>query len=275
MERWSAEPRARAPEGLAAATAAHDRLISSLVMTRRLPAAVASSLALALVLSACDSASDAVKSGEKAAADASQQAALASKKAAGEIADSAVDASKKAAGELAESAVDVSKQAVDATKSGAKSLYADVRTDGELSESAKAWLKSQASDGSKIETVLVKGVQLAPVAVEATKVLAGATDTETSVEPIFQEVDGDATKTDAAIKGMPRVEVIDGLTVGFKQMDSLDASTKVEQRGYLVMWRHEDHLVGFVYRSTRTIDIDKLVAEAPRLVKLTQKALED
>jgi len=249
-------------------------LLSSQAMLR--PSVLPSlALALALAPAACDSANDAVKSGEKAATDASKQALDASKKKAGELTDDAVDASKKAAVELADATVDASKKAVDATKSGAKSLLDDVRTDGELSDSAKAWLKSQASDDdSTIESVLVKGVQLAPVALEATKVLIEATDSETAIEPIFQKVDGDSTKTDAAIKGMPRVEAIDGLTIGFKQMDTLDASKKVEQRGYLVMWRHEDHLVGFVYRSTRTIDIEKLVAETPRLAKMTQKALE-
>jgi len=252
-------------------------------MTRRPAAAVASSLATALVLAfgptACDSASDAAKSGEKAVVDASKDALDSSKKAAGDLADKTVDASKKAASELAVDAVDASTKAAgdlaDATTAGAKALFDDVRTDGELSASAKAWLKSQASgDDSSIESVLVKGVQLAPVALEATKVLVDATDSETKIEPIFQKVDGDTAKTDAAIAGMPRVEAIDGLTIGFKQMDSLDASKKVEQRGYLVMWRHEDHLVGFVYRSTRTIDLEKLIAETPRLAKLTQKALE-
>jgi hypothetical protein len=246
-------------------------------MTRRSSAAVVSSLALAfaLVPLACDSATDAAKSGEKAAVDASKGAVDASKKAAGELADNAVDASKKAAGDLADATIDASKKAVDVTKSGAKAIVHDLRDDGELSDSAKEWLKSQATveDGA-IESVLVKGVQLAPVALEATKVLIDATDSETAIEPIFQKVDGDSSKTDAAIAGMPRVQAMDGLTVGFKQMDTLDASKKVEQRGYLVMWRHEDHLVGFVYRSTRTIDIEKLVAETPRLVKLTQKALE-
>jgi hypothetical protein len=249
-------------------------------MTRRPPAAVVSLLAaLALALPiACDSADATVKASEKAATDASKQAVDASKKAAVDASKQAVDASKKAAGELAHDAADASKKAagdiVDATKAGAKSLFDDVRNDGELSDSAKQWLKAQASDESTIEGVLVKGVQLAPVALEATKVLADAVDTETAIEPIFQKVDGDTSKADAAIGGMPRVEVIDGLTVGFKQMDTLDASKKVEQRGYLVMWRHEDHLVGFVYRSTRTIDITKLIAETPRLVKLTQTALE-
>jgi hypothetical protein len=251
-------------------------------MTRR-SAVPSLALALALAPAACDfgenaaaDASDASKKAVDASKKAASDAVDASKKAAGELADDAVDASKKTAGELADATVDASKKAVDATTSGAKALFDDVRNDGELSDSAKTWLKSQAdgSDDSSIESVLVKGVQLAPVALEATKVLIEATDSETAIEPIFQKVDGDSSKADAAIKGMPRVEAIDGLTIGFKQMDSLDTSKKVEQRAYLVMWRHEDHLVGFVYRSTRTIDIEKLVAETPRLMKLTQKALE-
>jgi hypothetical protein len=251
-------------------------------MTRRPPAAAVvpflAALALATALAtACDSADATVKAGEKAAVDASKQAADASKKAAGELAADAVDASKQATADASKQAFDASKKAAgdlaDATKSGARSLFDDLRSDGELSDSAKQWLKARSSDESTIEGVLVKGVQLAPVALEVTKVLADAVDEETAVEPIFQKVDGDSSKTDAAIGGMPRVEVIDGLTVGFKTMDTLDASKKVEQRGYLVMWRHEDHLVGFVYRSTRTIDIDELVAETPRLMKLTQAAL--
>lgn len=241
-------------------------------MTRRARLALVSSLVLAVL--GCDSPSDALEDGEKVARDASQQALDASKQKAGELADEATDASKK----LADEALDASKKAVvdvtDATRSSAQALFDDLRTDGELSATATAWLKARATDGS-IESVLVKGVQLTPVALEATKVLADATDRETVVEPIFQKVDEDPATLDAAIGDMPRVEVVDDVTVGFEQIDGLDASKHVEQRGYLVMWRHEDHLVGFVYRSTRTIDLDTLVKETPRLIRLTQKALQD
>lgn len=241
-------------------------LLSSPTMTR--PARIlALASGLLLVPLACDSTDEAVKSGE--------QALDASKKAAGELADDAVDASKKAA----EGAVDASKKAVgdlaDATKAGAQGLVDDLRPDGELSETAKGWLKARAEGSdTTIESVLVKGVQLAPVALEAAKVLAEATDSQTVVEPIFQKVDEDPAKIDAAIGGMPRVEVVDDVTVGFKQIDGFEGTQHVKQRGYLVMWRHEDHLVGFVYRSTRTIDLDTLVAETPRLIRLTQKALQ-
>lgn len=243
-------------------------------MTRRARLVLASSFLL--VPLACDSTDGAVKAGEQA----SKQALDASTKKAGELADEAADASKKAANQFADKAVDASKQAAtdlaDATKSGAQALVDDLRSDGELSKTATTWLKSQASGSdSTIESVLVKGVQLAPVALEAAKVLADATDSETVIEPIFQRVEDDPAKVDAAIGDMPRVEVVDDVTVGFKQIDGIDGTQHLEQRGYLVMWRQEDHLVGFVYRSTRTIDLETLVKETPRLIRLTQKALQD
>ncbi|MCX4241542.1 hypothetical protein [Paraliomyxa miuraensis] len=243
--------------------------------TRR--ARLASALLLLGPLS-CDSADDTVKAGEQAAREASQQALDASKKKAGELADEAADASKKAAGELADKSKQAASDLADATKSGAKALFHDLTNDGELSQTAKSWLEGQASGADSvltIETVLVNGVQLAPVALEAAKVLADATDSETVVEPIFQKVHDDPAAIDQAIGDMPRVQVVDDVTVGFKQIDGLSGTTQVKERGYLVMWRHEDHLVGFVYRSTRTIDLEKLVTETPRLIRLTQKALED
>ncbi len=241
----------------------------------------APALALILIAGACDSTQDV----EKAARDASSKAVDASKKAAEDLADKAhdeakalgkqaVDASKKAASD----AVDASKQAAsdladDANKS-ARALFADLRDDGELSASSRRWLEQQAKDASDgIEEVLVAGTQLAPVALEASKVLSDAVDSETAVEPIFQKVDDDPAALDKKIGSMPRVEAIDGVTIGFKQMDTTQTDKQIKHRGYLVMWRHEDHLVGLVYRSTRTIDLETLVAETPRLVRLTQQAL--
>ncbi len=239
-------------------------------------------LVLALLLPlACDS-----DSAQKSAREASDKALEASKDKAGQLAgeaeklgNEAADASKKAAKKMAGDAVEASKNAVndvtDATAQGAKKLFDDLRNDGELSQTAKAWLAAQASkatDGD-IETIIQAGVQLTPVAVEATALLAEAVDSDTAIEPIFQKIDEDPAKVDKAIGDMPRVEAVDGVTVGYKQMDSLDLDQSVKQRGYLVMWRHEDHLVGFVYRSKRTIDIKKLIAETPRLIALTQQAL--
>ena len=260
-------------------------------MTHRLPAAV---LAFALgMLPGCDSTEEA----KQTAKDASDQALAASKDKAAELArdaktlgNKAADATKDAAGKAADATKDAAGKAADATKdaaaqavedaaeatrAGAKVLVDDLRPDGELSQTAKDWLEKKAKQTTKtdIEAIIVAGVQLAPIALEASRVLADAIDSDTVIEPIFQKIDDDPAKIDAAIGKMPRVEAIDGLTVGFEQMDHLDAGTSVKQRGYLVMWRHEQHLVGLVVRSTRTIDIEALVAKTPRLVTLTQQAL--
>jgi len=220
-------------------------------MARRLLAA-AVGLALALP-SGCDTADQAHQS----ARDVSQHAVDASQQ--------AVDASKKAVGDASH-----------ATRQSAQTLL-DLTPDGSLSETAEQWLAQQAEQakGTDIESIVHTGVQLAPVALEASRVLAKAVDSTTVVEPIFQRIDDDPATVDAAIGDMPRVEIIEGVTIGFQKMDQLDAHTSIEQRGYLVMWRHEEHLVGFVYRSTRTIDLETLIAETPRLVTLSQRALDE
>lgn len=238
-----------------------------------------------LLLGGCNSAEDTVEASKKAVREASNDAVDASKKAASDLADKAsseakkmaddaVDASKEAASDLADKAVDASKAAAEATKDGATALYDDLRNDGELSQTAKGWLESQA-EGTSIEALVVEGTQMAPVALEASKVLIDAVDSETAVEPIFQEIDDDPAKVDAAIGDMPRVEVVEDVTVGFKQLEGFEGTEHVKERGFLVMWRHEDHLVGFVYRSRRTIDLAAVVAETPRLIRMTQRALED
>ncbi len=257
------------------------------------PRPLLAALLLTVALPACDSTEDA----EKTARDASQKALDASKDKAGELAadaeklgKDAADASKKAATDVTNKAVDASKKAAsdavdaskkavndvtDATRQGAENLFEDLTNDGELSQTAKAWIAEQAkkAGSADIESIIQTGAQLTPVALEASKLLADAVDSDRAIEPIFQKIDDDPAKVDKAIGDMPRVEAIDGVTVGFKQMDSLDADQSVKERGYLVMWRHDEHLVGFVYRSKRTIDLKALVAETPRLIALTQQAL--
>lgn len=208
------------------------------------------------------------------ATEAAKKTADASKKAADAAIESTqevIDDGKKTAKELGDEAT--------ARKQKIEALYAKVTDTGELSDSATRWIEAQAKEqaekqGGTIETVIVTGTQVAPVALEVSKVLNDAVQTDTAIEPIYQKIEGDTETVDAAIENMPRVEVVDGVTVGFRQLDTLDTDKAVKERAYLVTWRREDHLVGFVYRSTRTIDLDKLVAETPRLMKLTRAALE-
>lgn len=77
---------------------------------------------------------------------------------------------------------------------------------------------------------------------------------------------------DAAIGDMPRTEVIDGVTVGFKQLASLDTDKQLTEKAYLVLWRKDDHLVGFVYRSRKEIVLGAVVREAPALVRAVRGA---
>ena len=152
---------------------------------------------------------------------------------------------------------------------------------GQLSEVARGWLDrgAQASRGG-IEALLQRGEQALPVALEIGRVLTRAIDSDTRIEPIYQEVSGASpelaarrAEADALINTMPRVEVIDNLQVGFKDLSSLDTRRQTSEQAYLVVWRQDDHLIGFIYRSRRSIDLAALVGLAPRLVGLVRSAL--
>ncbi len=152
---------------------------------------------------------------------------------------------------------------------------------GQLSETARSWL-AQGAEASRsgIEAVLQRGQQAAPVAMEIGAALASAVDSDTMFEPIYQEVRGDSpelalrrSEADAAISGMTRVEVIDGLQVGFKELASIDLGHRVTESAYLVVWRQDDRLVGFVYRSRRDVALAQLVSVAPRLIGLARSVL--
>ncbi len=174
-----------------------------------------------------------------------------------------------AVGDKAAGAADKSKALYDS----ATSAWADIPDTGELSVTARGWLAG-ATDSGNIEAVIREGTQIAPVAVEIGESLSDAVDSETAIEPIYQKVEpGEAEEVDAAISDMPRTEVVDGLKIGFKRIDETTNTHQLKERGYLVTWRDEDRLYGFVYRSKRTIDLEKLVAEVPRLLRLTRVAV--
>lgn len=146
---------------------------------------------------------------------------------------------------------------------------------GQLSEGAVAWLTEQkpASTGTALESTVAKGVQIAPVALEAYRLMNEVVDEETAIEPIYQEVaPGKEPELDAQIKAMPRVEVIDGVTVGFRKLDSVETTKLTKEEAVLVLWRRDQHLVGFLYRKRREIDVATVIKETPRLVGLLNEA---
>ena len=217
--------------------------------------------------------------GEKVAAIGKQASDAADKTK--QLADDATQAGKDAydtTKRTTDKVVATGKDAADKGKAmydSAAQAWADIPDTGELSTTAKGWLAT-ATDEKTIEVVVREGKQVAPVAMEIGKSVSDAIDGDTAIEPIYQSVEeGETEKVDAAIADMPRTEVIDGLTLGFKQIDETSNSKSVKERGYLVTWRDGDHLYGFVYRSKRTIDIDKLVSDAPRLLKLARTAVAE
>lgn len=181
------------------------------------------------------------------------------------IGEQTIDKGKQLAGDLRDQA-----------KHKAGELWAERPQTGDLSDRAKSLLaKGAAASGSGVEALLSKGEQLAPVAVDVAKTLSGAIDGDIDIEPIVQKL-GDVqaqAELDARIKDMPRVETIDGVEVGFKDVTQWDSGGRETESAYLILWRHNDRLLGLVYRSHKRVDVETLVAEAPRLLGLIKGAL--
>ncbi len=236
-------------------------------------------LCVLLTLAGCEGEAEKAKEKVAEVSKKAADAADATKKFADDTAkttEKVVDSTKKAydtTKETTDKVVEASKDAAEKGKAlydSASRVWADIPGSGQFSETAKRWLQG-ATDNASIEAVVREGTQIAPVAVEIGKTLHAAIDSDTAIEPIYQKVaEGEAEQLDAAIEDMPRTEVVDGLKIGFKQLDETTNNHQIKERGYLVTWRDGDYLYGFVYRSKRTIDIDKLVADLPRLLSLTK-----
>jgi hypothetical protein len=196
-----------------------------------------------------------------------------------ELGDKLGDRAKDKAREVGEQAADKGKELAgelgDAAKGKAGELGGKGRDKmGELSDAAKGIVSKGAAEGG-VEALLAKGQQLAPVAMEIGKTLHGAFDSDVNIEPIVQRLDDENAQTelDARIKDMPRVETIDGVDVGFKDVTQWDSAGRETDSAYLILWRRDNRLLGLVYRSHKRIHLDKLVADAPRLVGLVSGAL--
>lgn len=234
-------------------------------------------LAVCLGVQGCDAAQKEAKDGAEAAAEQAKVKASELAAAASDRAGEAAEQAKVKAGELASAAGD---RTVEAAKA-ARDWAGDLVRSGKLSETVEGWLRRGAEASSEgIEAVLKRGEQGIPVALEMGRALVGSVDSDTLIEPIYQEVGGGSqelalkrSEADAAIRGMTRVEVIEGLQVGFKELSSLDLGHHVSEQAYLVVWRQDDRLIGFVYRSRRDIALQQLVGLAPKIVGLVRSAL--
>ncbi len=148
---------------------------------------------------------------------------------------------------------------------------------GELSASARAWLRETAGDEAteSAEAWVLRGKQMTDAAREVGSTLNAAVDRDWACEPVIQHVDDASARRqlDEVIDDMPRVEVIDGLAVGFKSIGGQTATGTERDRGLLVLWRRDDHLYGFVLRARRKIDVETLVRQMPRLIRIMEASV--
>lgn len=178
--------------------------------------------------------------------------------------------------EVGDKALAKTHELADEASDKAKSWWTDEVPDtGELSDKAAALLREAAAESGGPEGMLARGVQLAPVAFEVAKALHSTVDSDTVIEPIVQNVADEAAQAelDTKIEDMPRVETIDGVSVGFKDMRQYDTGGRTTESAYLVLWRRDDQLLGFVYRSRHRVDIETLIRQTPRIIGLIQGAL--
>jgi hypothetical protein len=193
---------------------------------------------------------------------------------AGAAKDKARDKAKEIGEQAADKGKSIAHDLGDAAKDKAGAMWES--GSGELSDAAHGIFAkgAEASEGG-VEALLAKGEQLAPVAFDIGKTLHGFVDSDTRIEPIVQDLDDpDAqAELDARIQDMPRVETIDGVDVGFKDVSQWDAGGRASESAYLVLWRRDNRLIGFVYRSNKRLHMDKVVAETPRLLALVKGAL--
>lgn len=189
----------------------------------------------------------------------------------------AKDKAKQLAKDGVDAATPVLEKSAEAVGDKAKALVDDLPDSGELSNRSKDWLETAAEAGEGIEAVVATGTQLAPVALEIGKVVNESVDKDVAIEPIYQEIGDEAAQAelDEKLAKMPKTQEIDGVKIGFKQLTETSSEKKVTEKAYLVIWRRGDHLVGFIYRTRSEVDIDKLVAETPRLYKLVNGALAE
>ncbi|EDM78036.1 hypothetical protein PPSIR1_23504 [Plesiocystis pacifica SIR-1] len=183
---------------------------------------------------------------------------------------------KELAGEAGEKGKAFAGEAGQEARARLQKLWGEVPERGELSEQAKGLLHDGAQvSNAGAEAAVTKGTQLAPVAADIAKTLMSAVDSELLIEPVVQDLADEAARAelDAKIADMPRVETIDGVQVGFKELVQTDTAGRTTESSYLILWRRDDKLLGLVYRSKKRVKVDELIAQAPRLLKLVQGSM--
>jgi hypothetical protein len=154
-----------------------------------------------------------------------------------------------------------------------------------LSQAAREWLapdassqspassQSAASSKSVASELVAKGARFVPVAQELARMADDLVDVDASIEPIVRDLDApEVGPTDARIAAMDRVEVLDGVTVGFEKLSKSSLKAMEDEQAVLLSWRRERRLFGVLVRSRRRLDLEALVRAAPRLVASVERA---
>jgi hypothetical protein len=200
-------------------------------------------------------------------------------------ADRAAKVAKRRAGD----AIEIAKQASVDTKQNAGEAVEVAR---ERAEQAREWVaknqpKGELSDDTRallssaeggIATTVLNGTQLSPVALQLAEGTYASQARHFHVEAIYQRVGevADRKTIDAQIADMTRVETIEGLVLGFQDLNAKKAkkAKKAKAKGrtrgggsdYLVTWVQGQHLAGFVYSSEARVDIEQIVAVMPTVI---------
>jgi hypothetical protein len=120
---------------------------------------------------------------------------------------------------------------------------------------------------------VAKGVQVTPVALEIAKVANKAVDEETAIEPVARRSSPAARPSSTDRSRRCRASSFERHHRRLQKLDSIENAKITKEQAVLVLWRKGDHLVGFLYRSKKTIDLELVIKETPRLYALTNAAI--
>lgn len=180
--------------------------------------------------------------------------------------DAAIDKTAQLAKEGYDAAKPTLDKGYDAARDGLTTAADQTKAlGGQVTDASWAWVQAQAAKSESVTAMIDRTKQVSNAAADIYAVLDAVIDSDSDIEVIYQPI-SDTAKADQAIQGMPRVEVIDGLQVGFQDMTGYQNAERVNESAYMVVWRQGDTLMGFIYRSRSGVKLDVLVKEAPRLI---------
>jgi len=144
--------------------------------------------------------------------------------------------------------------------------WAKLRQSGELGPHAGVWLEARADQGGAIEAIIHKGRNITALTKDLSPALNEATDDARAVEAFAVEVE--AERATPAIMAMARNRELGPVRIGFGELGhTSEGEPPTDDWGYLVAWFHHGAVVGFIYHSTRQLELDAVETETAKLVE--------